>query len=560
MPTKSALPGLAGKLVAADLMDETQARTAVAEANKAHQPFVAYLASQKEVDMQAVAKTAMQAFGLPWLDIQAFDLHKIPSELVKASLIEQHFILPLVQRKKKLYVAMADPSNLQALDDIKFQMGVVPEPILVEANALEYAIAGTLKLADEELDLSDIDMSGVDKVHATDEHINVDDAPLVQYINKILRDAIKKGASDIHFEPYERSYRIRIRRDGVLKEMAQPAVELGPRLCARLKVLSRLNLSERRIPQDGRFKLNLGPDEAIDFRVNTCPTLFGEKVVLRILDPTSAKIGIDALGYEPNQKKLFLDAIHRPQGMILVTGPTGSGKTVSLYTALNILNTPEVNISTAEDPVEINLPGINQVNVSSKVGLTFAAALKAFLRQDPDIVMVGEIRDLETAETAVKAAQTGHLVLSTLHTNSAPETIVRLMNMGIPPYNLATALALVIAQRLARRLCEKCKKPADLPKEALIQAGFSEEELASATLFEANGCDECSDGYKGRVGLYEVMPISKETSKIIMAGGNVIDIINQAKTENIINLTRAGLNKVAKGLTTLEEVLRVTKE
>ncbi|MAZ44618.1 MAG: type IV-A pilus assembly ATPase PilB [Legionellales bacterium] len=559
MPGKGALSGLAAKCVEFGLLSKTQALAAVREASVAKMPFVEYLLEHTEVDDIKLAASSMTAFNLPLLDIDAFDLTQIDMSILNLGLIEAHFVLPLGKRGKKCYIAMADPSNVQALDDVKYTFGLSAEPILVRASALKRAIKSAHKLSDNVLDLTGIDLSKANLLHDKDHSLNIEDAPVVKFVDKILRDAIKKGASDIHFEPYEHTFRIRIRRDGVLSELASTESGLGPRIIARLKVLSQLNLSERRVPQDGRFKIAIANDGAIDFRISTCPTLFGEKTVVRILDPTSAQMGIDALGYEPAQKDLFLQAINKPQGMVLVTGPTGSGKTVSLYTALNILNTMEVNISTAEDPVEINLAGVNQVNVNSRVGLTFATALKAFLRQDPDIVMVGEIRDLETAETAVKAAQTGHLVLSTLHTNSAPETIVRLMNMGIPTYNLATALSLVIAQRLARRLCQACRHPVDVPKQALLDAGYNDDELDTVQLYQPIGCDECSEGYKGRVGLYEVMPITSEISKIIMGGGNAIDLAKQARAEGVINLHRAGLNKVKSGLTTLDEVLRVTK-
>jgi type IV pilus assembly protein PilB len=465
-------------------------------------------------------------------------------------------------------VAVSDPTNLQALDEIKFHVGSNTEPVLVEENKLSVAIdrameandASMADLTDEDLDDLDIAAEDDDKGEDVSE-ADIDDTPIVRFVNKVLLDAINKGASDIHFEPYEKMFRVRLRQDGILHEVASPPVNLANRIAARLKVLSRLDISERRIPQDGRMKMTLSKNRAIDFRVNTCPTLFGEKIVMRILDPSSAKLGIDALGYEEDQKQLYLDALARPYGMILVTGPTGSGKTVSLYTGLNILNTEGSNISTAEDPAEINLPGVNQVNVNPKVGLTFASALRAFLRQDPDIIMVGEIRDLETAEIAIKAAQTGHLVLSTLHTNDAPQTLTRLANMGVPPYNIASSVSLIIAQRLARRLCTHCKEPHDdIPKEALLKEGFSEDEVEGLTLYKPKGCDQCSNGYKGRVGVYQVMPISEAMGKIIMEGGNSMQLAEQAAKEGVADLRASGLKKVKDGVTSLEEINRVTKD
>jgi type IV pilus assembly protein PilB len=465
---------------------------------------------------------------------------------------------------------VSDPTNLQALDEIKFNTGMVTEAILVEEDKLAKAIEDALSAVDSSMEgLDDADLEALEVSGGDDNErevdvasLDTDDAPVVRFVNKVMLDAINKGASDIHFEPYEKKYRVRLRQDGVLRELASPPVGLGMRLSARLKVLARLDLAERRIPQDGRIKLNLSKTKSIDFRVSTCPTLFGEKIVLRILDPTSAQMGIDALGYEEEQKQLFQDAIHKPYGMVLVTGPTGSGKTVSLYTALNILNTADRNISTAEDPAEINLPGVNQVNVYPRVGLTFASALRAFLRQDPDVIMVGEIRDLETAEIAIKAAQTGHMVLSTLHTNDAPQTLTLLVNMGVPAYNIASSVSLIIAQRLARRLCEQCKQKADVPDEELLSEGFKKDELDGLKLFEANpeGCDSCTGGYKGRVGIYQVMPVTDKIGQIIMEGGNARDIEQQAEADGVIDLRRAGLNKAKAGLLGLAEVNRVTVE
>jgi type IV pilus assembly protein PilB len=466
---------------------------------------------------------------------------------------------------------VSDPTNLAALDEVKFHVGMTTEAILVLDDKLAKNIdkamaANDTSLADMAGDssLDDVEFADEDDLQSggdVSESDAADDTPVVRFVNKILLDAINKSASDIHFEPYEKSYRVRFRQDGVLGEVAAPPVTMAPRIAARLKVMSRLDISERRVPQDGRIKMNLSKTRAIDFRVNTCPTLFGEKIVLRILDPNSAKLGIDALGFEPEQKELYMQNLHKPYGMVLVTGPTGSGKTVTLYTGVNILNEPGVNISTAEDPVEINLAGINQVNVNPKVGLDFAAALKAFLRQDPDIILVGEIRDLETGSIAIKAAQTGHMVLSTLHTNDAPQTLTRMVNMGIPPFNIASAVNLIIAQRLARRLCSQCKQPVDVPKEALLEEGFTEQEIAAGLkIYGAKGCDQCNEGYKGRVGIYQVMPVTEAIGKIIMEGGNDMDIAAQAQKEGVPDLRQSGLKKVKDGLTSLEEVNRVTKE
>ena len=485
-------------------------------------------------------------------------------------LIQQHHALPIYRRGNRLFLAVSDPTNLRALDEIKFHTGINTDAILVDEKVLDIAIKHFLESQDEgignfqdfdEAGLEDLDIEAVtDDNDDNEQGAEIDETPIVRFVNKILVDAIKAGASDIHFEPYEKSYRVRFRTDGILEEITKPPTNLSGRLAARLKVMSQMDISERRLPQDGRIKMRLSKNRAIDFRVNTLPTLFGEKIVLRILDPTSAQMGIDMLGYEPEQKTLFMNALHQPQGMILVTGPTGSGKTVSLYTGLNILNEPERNISTAEDPVEINLEGINQCHVNPKVGLTFAEALRSFLRQDPDIIMVGEIRDLETAEISIKAAQTGHLVLSTLHTNSAAETITRLMNMGIPAFNVATSVSLIIAQRLARRLCSHCAEPADIPKEILLKEGFTEEDLSEATLMKPVGCSKCSNGSKGRVGIYEIVRITDNISRIIMDGGNSIEIADAANKEGFDNLRRSALRKAAQGLISLEEVNRVTKD
>ncbi|HHJ13100.1 MAG TPA: type IV-A pilus assembly ATPase PilB, partial [Gammaproteobacteria bacterium] len=532
-------------------------------------PFVSYLVENNIVDSHAIAHSAAEEFGVPLLDIDVVDIEPDTVKLVKENLIRKHHSLPLYKRGNRLYIAVSDPTNLQALDEIKFHVGMTTEPILVLDDKLTRAIEKALDAADTTLADLDEDLEGVeflDEEEAAGNDVSeaeVDDTPVVRFINKVLLDAINKGASDIHFEPYEKTYRVRFRQDGILREIANPPVTMAPRLAARLKVMSRLDISERRIPQDGRIKLNLSKNRAIDFRVNTCPTLFGEKIVLRILDPNSAKLGIDALGFEPEQKELFLSALHKPYGMLLVTGPTGSGKTVTLYTGVNILNKPDINISTAEDPVEINLPGINQVNINPKVGLDFPAALRAFLRQDPDVILVGEIRDLETAEIGIKAAQTGHMVLSTLHTNDAPQTLTRLVNMGVPPYNIASSVNLIIAQRLARRLCNHCKQELDIPDEALREEGFTEEDIrAGIKVYGPNpdGCDNCSGGYKGRVGIYQVMPVSEEMGRIIMEGGNAMQLADQAQKEGIPDLRQSGLKKVRDGITSLDEVNRVTKE
>ena len=564
------LTGLARRLVQENLLDEGAAVSAVEAANKERVPFASYLVANKLASSADIARLACQEFGLPLFDLSAMDLEAAPIKLVEEKLIRQHHALPLFKRGNRLFVAVSDPTNLSALDEIKFHTGITTEAILVEEDKLAQAIDKALDAADTSMaDMLDEDLENLDIVSGEeldqqddDKGSEVDDTPVVRFVNKILLDAINKGASDIHVEPYEKTFRVRFRQDGVLHEVAQPPIALAPKIAARLKVMSRMDIAERRIPQDGRIKMHLSKNRAIDFRVNTCPTLFGEKIVLRILDPSSAKLGIDALGYEEDQKQLYLENLNKPYGMILVTGPTGSGKTVSLYTGLNILNTPDRNISTCEDPVEINLPGINQCNMNPKTGFTFAEALRAFLRQDPDIIMVGEIRDLETAEIAIKAAQTGHMVMSTLHTNDAPQTLARLMNMGVPPYNIASAVNLIIAQRLARRLCNNCKQPDDVPEAALLEEGFTEEQIPGLKLYKANpeGCDQCTGGYKGRVGIYQVMEISEAMSRIIMEGGNAIQLADQARKEGIRDLRQSGLLKVMQGITSLEEVNRVTKD
>ncbi len=563
------LNGLARRLVHDGLIDEATAVAAQREATQAKVSLVSHFVEKKLIDGKILAGIAANEFGFPLYDINTMDLELAATALIDENLIRKHNALPLLKKGNRLYVAISDPTNLIALDEIKFATGISTDAILVEEAALARVINKTLEAMDttmdglDDEDLEDLDISGGDEGEneKSVSEQEVDDAPVVRFINKILLDAINKDASDIHFEPYEKTYRVRYRIDGILREVSAPPIGLAVKLAARIKVMSRLDISEKRVPQDGRIKLKISKNRAIDFRVSTCPTLFGEKVVMRILDPSSAQLGIDALGYEPEQKKLYLDALNQPYGMILVTGPTGSGKTVSLYTGLNILNTAERNISTAEDPAEINLPGINQVNVNPKVGLTFAAALKSFLRQDPDIIMVGEIRDIETGEIAIKAAQTGHMVLSTLHTNDAPQTLARLLNMGVAPFNIASAVSLIISQRLARKLCAHCKTPVDIPHAALRKEGFTEEQIGSdMTLYKAVGCDQCTDGYKGRVGIYQVMPISEEMGRLIMAGGTAIDLADQAKKEGIPDLRESGIKKVCQGVTSLEEINRVITE
>jgi type IV pilus assembly protein PilB len=564
------LSGLARRLVEDGLLDAESAQNASEDARKAGTPFVSYLVANEIADSRAIASSASEEFGVPLMDLSSFDLEAIPKDLVKEKLIRQHNALPLIKRGVRLFVAVSDPTNLQGLDEIKFQSGINTEPILVEEDKLATIIEQFLSQEEndafsdlDDSDLDDLDLEAFDEDGDEDDDVSggADDTPVVRFVNKMLLDAIKSGASDIHFEPYERTYRVRFRTDGMLHEVTAPPVNLGSRLAARLKVMSELDISERRVPQDGRIKMKLSKTRAIDFRVNTLPTLWGEKIVMRILDPQSAKMGIDALGFGEQEKERYMEALHKPQGMILVTGPTGSGKTVSLYTGLNILNTEERNIATAEDPVEINLEGINQVHVNNKVGLTFAHALRSFLRQDPDVVMVGEIRDLETAEVAIKAAQTGHMVLSTLHTNSAAETLTRLRNMGVPAFNVATSVSLIIAQRLARRLCPQCRTVMDVPKETLLAEGFTEEDLKNEVeIFEPKpgGCDKCKDGYKGRVGIYEVVKITPELSRIIMEDGNSIELSEQARVHGFNDLRRDGLVKVIEGLTSLAEANRVT--
>jgi len=561
------ISGLARRLVSDGLLAEPDAIDAHEKALKSKIPFVTYLVQNDVLGSLEIANAAALEFGVPMFDLNAMDMDMTAAALVEEKLVRQHHALPLFKRGNRLYVAVSDPTNLQALDEIKFHVGVNTEAVIVEEKKLEIAIEKAMSAADttmqelNDTDLDDLDISSGDETPEDDtSDIDIDDTPVVRFVNKVLLDAINKGASDVHFEPYEKVYRVRLRLDGILNEVAAPPVNLGSRIAARIKVMSRLDISERRVPQDGRLKMTLSKNRAIDFRVSTCPTIYGEKIVMRILDSSAAKIGIEALGYDDDQKEIYLSALAKPYGMILVTGPTGSGKTVSLYTGLNILNTEDRNISTAEDPAEIIVPGINQINVNPKVGLTFASALRAFLRQDPDVIMVGEIRDLETAEIAVKAAQTGHLVLSTLHTNDAPQTLTRLANIGVPPYNIASSVQLIIAQRLARRLCEHCKKPEDIPIEALLREGFTEEQAQTTTIYGSVGCDQCTNGYKGRVGIYQVMPITEAMGKIIMENGNAIQLAEQAEKEGVADLRKSGLKKIIDGITSLEEINRVTKD
>jgi type IV pilus assembly protein PilB len=562
------LSGLATRLIRDQLLSTTDAERAFEQSLKQRMPFVQFLVSNKILDARRIAISAAQEFGVPLLDLNAIDLTERPASLVPEKLVRKHRSLPLFKRGNRLFLAVSDPTNHQGLDEIRFNTGLATEMVLVEEDKLAVAIermqeAGEASMLPNitDTDLDNLDIAADDEAGKDDSDANVDEAPIVRYINKVLVDAITGGASDIHFEPYEKTFRIRFRQDGILSEVASPPVNLASRLAARLKVMSRMNIAERRVPQDGRIKLRLSRNRDIDFRVNTLPTLYGEKVVLRILDASTARVGVDKLGFEEDQRDVFLQAIKKPYGMILVTGPTGSGKTVTLYSALNILNQPHVNISTAEDPVEIQVTGINQVNMNVRTGLTFAEALRAFLRQDPDIIMVGEIRDLETAEISVKAAQTGHLVLSTLHTNDAPQTLTRLANMGVPPYNIAAAVLLIMAQRLARRLCEHCKTKEELPRAVLLEEGFSEEEIRGGlTLYRAVGCSQCNLGYRGRVGIFQVMPVSETMGRIIMEGGNSLQLADQAAQEGVADLRASGLRKVKAGVLSLEELNRITKD
>ncbi|ADV26523.1 type IV-A pilus assembly ATPase PilB [Pseudoxanthomonas suwonensis 11-1] len=565
------ITGIARRLVQDGAMDEGAARTAMAQAAEAKVPLAQFIADKKLVSPAQLAAANSVEFGIPLLDVTAFDASQNAMKLVSEELLQKHRLLPLFKRGSKLFVGVSSPTQTGALAEIQFHTNLAVEPILVDEEQIRRTfeqwqnanaqLEGGLDEDDEGLE--GLEVSAGDEDGAGDSGVDAkgDDTPVVKFVNKVLVDAIRRGASDIHFEPYETDYRVRLRIDGLLKTVARAPVKLNQRIAARLKVMAQLDIAEKRVPQDGRIKLNLSKTKQIDFRVSTLPTLFGEKVVLRILDGSAAKLGIDKLGYEPDQQKLFLDAIHKPYGMVLVTGPTGSGKTVSLYTALGILNDETRNISTAEDPVEIRLPGVNQVQQNNKRGMTFAAALRSFLRQDPDVIMVGEIRDLETAEIAIKAAQTGHMVLSTLHTNDAPQTIARLMNMGIAPYNITSSVTLVIAQRLARRLCTKCKRAVDLPRNALLAEGFTEEEIdAGFTVYEPVGCDECTEGYKGRTGIYQVMPMSEEIQAIVLSGGNAMQIAEVAEKAGIADLRKSALKKVREGITSLAEINRVTKD
>ncbi|PZP59850.1 MAG: type IV-A pilus assembly ATPase PilB [Pseudoxanthomonas spadix] len=568
-PNLVGITGIARRLVMDGALAETAARTAMAEAMQARTPLAQWIQEKKLVTPSQLAAANAIEFGIPLIDTSAFDASQNAIKLVSEELLQKHQVLPMFKRGNKLYVGVSDPTRMEGLDEIKFHTNLAVEPILVAEDQLRRTLEAWTNASDplagmggDEEDFGSLDTATGDE-DSSDTGIDAkgEDTPVVKFVNKMLVDAIRRGASDIHFEPYETDYRVRLRIDGILKTVARAPQKLNQRIAARLKVMSQLDIAEKRVPQDGRIKLNLSKTRQIDFRVSTLPTLFGEKVVLRILDGSAAKLGIDKLGYEPDQQKLFLDAIHKPYGMVLVTGPTGSGKTVSLYTALGILNDDTRNISTAEDPVEIRLPGVNQVQQNNKRGMTFAAALRSFLRQDPDIIMVGEIRDLETAEIAVKAAQTGHMVLSTLHTNDAPQTIARLMNMGIAPYNITSSVTLVIAQRLARRLCPRCKRPHDIPPHALLSEGFTQADLdAGLTLYQAVGCEECTEGYKGRVGIYQVMPMTDEIATIVLEGGGAIQIAEAAQRSGIRDLRQSALWKAKQGLTSLAEINRVTKD
>ncbi len=570
-PGPQPLSGLASSLVREKLISEARAQSAFQDATRRGKPFVQYLVEEKILDSHRIALVTCEELGIPLLDLSALDLATLPLDLVNEKLVRKHRALPIHRRGTRLFVALADPTNHEALDEIRFNTGLTTAAVLVEEDKLavtmekvinrlhesEHSVMGQIMASE----LVNLDQAAAEEQVTTEEELNVDEAPVVRYINKILVDAISGGASDIHFEPYEKTFRIRFRQDGMLHEVASPPVNISHRLVARLKVMSRMNIAERRVPQDGRIKLKLSRSRDIDFRVNTLPTLYGEKVVLRILETGATLVSVEELGFDEEQKEAFLSAIHKPYGMILVTGPTGSGKTVSLYTGLNLLNQPNVNISTVEDPVEIQVPGINQVNMNPKTGLTFAAALRAFLRQDPDIIMVGEIRDLETAEIAVKAAQTGHLVLATLHTNDAPQTLTRLANMGVPPFNIASSVLLIMAQRLVRRLCRKCRKPDKIPRKALLEEGFTAAEIEEGLLlYKPVGCEHCHQGYRGRIGIYQVMPFSDTMGRLVMEGGNAIQLAEQARTEGILDLRQSGLRKVKAGITSLEEINRVTKE
>jgi type IV pilus assembly protein PilB len=563
------ISGLARALAQHGVMSEAEAEAIQVQSQSSGVPFVEQVLSGKRLSAQQLAVFASRAFGVPLLDLSSFDVDQINKEYFDTRIAQTRRVLPLHKRGNRLYVATSDPANLQALDEVRFKTNLVVEPVVVEDDKLAAAIVKLVEASGASLKemaaLEDIEVTledGSVQPTTVDEDSEVEDAPVVRYIQKVLIDAIQAGASDIHFEPYEKYYRIRYRLDGILMEVAQPPLAIKDKVASRIKVISKLDISEKRVPQDGRMKLVLSKSKAIDFRVSTLPTLFGEKIVMRILDSSGVKLGIEVLGYDPDQQQALLQAVGRPYGMILVTGPTGSGKTVSLYTCLSILNQPGVNIATAEDPAELQLAGVNQVNVNEKAGLTFATALRAFLRQDPDVIMVGEIRDLETADIAIKAAQTGHLVLSTLHTNDAPSTLVRMLNMGVAPFNIASSVNLITAQRLARKLCPQCRRPEDIPPEALLRAGFQEEDLdGSWQPLGPIGCDHCKGtGYKGRVGIYEVMPMTDDMRQLIMRNGNSLDIAEQAQREGVNNLRQSGLIKVKSGVTSLEEIEAVTNE
>ncbi|OGA00728.1 MAG: type IV-A pilus assembly ATPase PilB [Betaproteobacteria bacterium RBG_19FT_COMBO_58_11] len=566
----TSLSALARTLVQHGKLLEQEAEAIQSQANSSGVGFVSQLILTRKMNALDVAEFTSGTFGFPLLDLNAVDIEHLPQDLLPGKLMQERRVLGLFKRGTRLFVAMSDPTNAQALDEIKFQTSMVVDPVVVEDDKLGKLVEKAGETASDKLDELvgedvDMDMLEGEAEQKQDEGgaaADIDDAPVVKYLQKVMLDAINSNVSDIHFEPFEKFYRIRYRMDGVLYEVAKPPIAIKDKIASRIKVISKMDIAEKRVPQDGRMKLVISKNRAIDFRVSSLPTLWGEKIVMRILDPTSAQLGIEALGYEPAQKEALLHAVQRPYGMVLVTGPTGSGKTVSLYTCLNILNVPGTNISTAEDPAEINLPGVNQVNVNEKAGLTFAAALRAFLRQDPDVIMVGEIRDLETADISIKAAQTGHMVLSTLHTNDAPTTLTRLMNMGVAPFNIASSVILITAQRLARRLCNSCKKPLDIPREALLRAGFAEDDLdGSWQPYGHIGCEACKGtGYKGRVGIYQVMPITDAISRIIMKNGTAVDIADQAKLEGVKDLRHSGLLKVKAGLTWLEEVEAVTNE
>ena len=565
--TSSLNSGLAISLAASSLLSEPDSQRYLSQARAQRKPFVTFLIENDILDSKALADFCELEYGVPLLDLAAFDLGEIPQKYLNQKLIEKHHVLPIYTQGHTLYIAMSDPTNVSALEDFGFSFGLHTEALLVEEGKLTAAIGKLMESDQDTLGMDHIDEAEISELEVSDENSRLDDsvntadddAPIVKYIHKIMMDAIKRGASDLHFEPYETKYRIRFRIDGILHEIATPPVNLANRFAARLKVMARLDIAERRLPQDGRIKLKISRNRSMDMRVNTLPTMWGEKVVIRLLDSSAARLNLDQLGFDDRQKAQYLHALSKPQGMILVTGPTGSGKTVSLYTGLNILNTSEVNISTAEDPVEINLPGVNQVQINPKAGLTFAGALRAFLRQDPDVVMVGEIRDLETAEIAIKAAQTGHLVLSTLHTNSAAETLTRMMNMGVPAFNIASSVSIIMAQRLARRLCDHCKEPEHIPPHELLELGYTQEQIdAGLQLYKPVGCSECSGGYKGRVGIYELMPMSEALANLIMEGGNSLQIATIAQKEGMKTLRQSGLEKARKGITSLAEINRVT--